>query len=105
MSEPGATASDRKLANYYDSTPGAGEWQEPESVSKPERLEVTLSVRFSPAEIAAIRCQAAAAGLKPTTYIRRCALAAEQPPLDRARIARSVDALSRDLDDLRQVAS
>ncbi|MGH3502948.1 MAG: plasmid mobilization protein [Nocardioidaceae bacterium] len=66
---------------------------------------MTLSVRFTGAEIATIRSRAAAAGFKPTTYIRQCVLAAEQPPIDRARIARIVDALSRDLDDLRQAAS
>lgn len=105
MNESGTTASDRELADYYDRTPDLGEWEEPQPVSEPERLEVTLSVRFTPAEIATIRSQAADAGLKPTTYIRQCALAAEQPSIDRARIARTVDALSRDLDDLRQVAS
>lgn len=105
MSDPGANASDRDMADYYESHHGRDEWDEPEPVDKSERLEVTLSVRFTRAEIATVRSRAAAADLKPTAYIRQCALAAEQPPIDRARIARTVDALSRDLDDLRRAAS
>lgn len=107
MSKPDEGASDLELANYYDNAPENewDDWDEPESVEKPERLDVTLSVRFTPAEINAIRARAAAAGLKPTTYIRQCTLAAEQTPIDRARIARTVDALSRDLDELRRAAS
>lgn len=106
MTEPGAEASDRELADYYDHAASTGdEWGEPEPVDKPERLDATLSVRFSPTEISAVRSRAAEAGLKPTTYIRHCVLAAEQFPLDRERIARTVDALSRDLDDLRRATS
>jgi hypothetical protein len=105
MSEPGASAGDRELADYYERHRESDEWGEPESVSKPERLDVTLSVRFTPAEIARIRSRAVEAGLKPTAYIRHCALAVEAPPIDRTRLARSVDALARDLDDLRRAAS
>lgn len=106
MSEPGPTADDRELADYYDRTHDRDDaWGEPEPVTAPERLDVTLSVRFTPSEIAAIRSQAAALGMKPTAYIRQCTLAAEAPPIDRARIARTVEALSRDLDDLRRAAS
>ena len=105
MSDPGANASDRELADYYDHAPTEDDWGEPEPIDKSERLEVTLSVRFTPAEIAAVRSRAAAAGLKPTSYIRQSVLAAEQAPVDRARLARTVDALSRDLDELRRAAS
>lgn len=104
MSEPTADASDHELAEHYDRHRDGGEWGEPEPVSKPERLEVTLSVRFTPAEIATIRSRATAAGLKPTAYIRQCTLAAEEPPVDRARLSRTLDALVRDLDDLRRAA-
>lgn len=104
MSEPKADASDRELAEHYDRQREGGDWGEPEPVSKPERLEVTLSVRFTSAEIATIRSRAAAAGLKPTAYIRQCTLASEEPPIDRGRISRTVDALARDLDDLRRAA-
>lgn len=104
MTEPKAEASDRDLAEHYDRQRDDGDWSEPEPVSKPERLDVTISVRFTAAEIAAIRSRASAAGLKPTAYIRQCTLATAEPPLDRARINRTVDALARDLDDLRRAA-
>jgi hypothetical protein len=105
MSEPGASASDRELVDYYEQHHEPDEWDKPEPIGKPERLDVTLSVRFTPAEIEHIRARAAEAGIKPTAYIRQCTLAAEALPIDRARLARSVDALSRDLDDLRRAAS
>ncbi len=104
MTEPSPAASDAELAEYYDRHRDLTEWGEPQPVEKPERLDVTISVRFTPDEIATIRAQAETVGLKPTTYIRRCVLAAEQPPIDRARLSRTVAALSRDLDDLRRAA-
>jgi hypothetical protein len=104
MSEPGPTATDAELADYYNSRHDGADWAEPQPVQRPERLDVTISVRFTPAEIAAIRSRAAAVGLKPTAYIRRCALAEEQPPIDRAELSRSLAALSHDLDDLRRTA-
>ncbi|MDN5797757.1 MAG: hypothetical protein L0H79_18695 [Intrasporangium sp.] len=104
MSDPKAEAGDRELADHYDreEDPAQGDWGEPEPLRKPERLDVTLSVRFTPSEIATIRSRAEAAGLKPTAYIRQCSLAAERAPIDRALITRTVDALARDLDDLRR---
>lgn len=102
MSEPGPHATDAELAGYYDQHRDAGAWGEPTATSR-ERLDVTISVRFTTAEIAAIRARAEAAGLKPTAYIRRVALAGEGPPLDRAQLSRLIDALSRDLEDLRHV--
>lgn len=102
MNEPKANATDRELADFYDAHRDREDWEEPEPVSRPERLEVTLSVRFTRAEISTIRTRAAAAGLKPTAYIRACAVAADQPPADRAAISRTVDALARDIDDLRR---
>ncbi|MGH3781703.1 MAG: plasmid mobilization protein [Pseudonocardiaceae bacterium] len=104
MTEPGPAGTDAELAEYYDQHRDLTDWSEPLSMPKPERLEVTISVRFTPAEIATIRARAEAAGLKPTTFIRRCALADEQPPIDRGRLSRSVAALSRDLEDLRCAA-
>lgn len=104
MNEPEMTADDRALADYYEEHHDSDEWAEAEPVSKSERLDVTLSVRFTSTEIEHIRAQAAVAGLKPTTYIRQCALADEAPPIDRARLARSVDALSREVEDLRRAA-
>ncbi|MGH9062553.1 MAG: plasmid mobilization protein [Acidimicrobiales bacterium] len=103
MSEPTSTATDAELADYYDQHRD-GDWSEPQPVQRPERLDVTISVRFSSAEIAAVRAQAEAAGLKPTSYIRRCALAPEGPPIDRGELSKSVAALSRDLEHLRRAA-
>ena len=105
MSEPGADATDAELADYYDQHGEMDEWNEPEPVAKPDRLDVTISVRFTAAEIADIRARAEAANLKPTTYIRRCALAADTQPIDRVRLKRMLVALSNDLDDLKRVAS
>jgi hypothetical protein len=78
MTEPGPDATDAELADYYDQHRNLTGWSEPEPLQGPERLDVTISVRFTPAEIAAIRARAEAANLKPTAYIRRCALADEQ---------------------------
>lgn len=105
MSEPERTAPDRELADYYDQAGvDDNDWAPPSTLEKPARLDVTISVRFTSSEIEALRARAAAAGLKPTAYIRRSALAAESSPIDRARLQRSVKALSRDLDELRQTA-
>lgn len=105
MTEPGPGATDAELAEYYDQHRQVTGWSEPQPTPPPGRLDVTISVRFTPTEIAAIRARAEAAGLKPTTYIRRCALVDEQPPIDRGNLSRAVEALSRDLDNLRQAAA
>jgi hypothetical protein len=104
VTEPGEGATDNELAGYYDQHPGEGKWGEPEPLQRPDRLEVTISVRFTRAEVAAVRARAEAAGLKPTAYIRRCALEVEEPPIDRGKLSQSVAALSRDLEDLRRAA-
>lgn len=103
MTEPGPAASDAELADYYDQNRELPAWREPEPVQT-ERLDVTISVRFTSAEIAAIRVRAEAVGLKPTTYIRQSALTDEQPPIDRAQLSRTVAALARDVEDLRRAA-
>ncbi len=105
MTEPGTAATDVALADYYDQHRDHPGWGEPRPAAKPQRLDVTISVRFTPAEIATIRTRAEAGGLKPTAYIRQCALNAEQPPIARTQLSRTVAALSRDLDDLRRTAS
>lgn len=102
--EPGPAATEAELADYYDEHHDLPEWGEPQPFTRPERLDVTISVRFTAAEIATIRVRAEAADLKPTTYIRRCALVSDQPTIDRAGLSRTVAALSRDLDDLRRTA-
>lgn len=103
MTDPGPGATDAELADYYEQHRDA-DWREPEPLQRSERLDVTISVRFTRAEVAAIRSRADAAGLKPTAYIRRCATDAEELPIDRGRLTRSVAALSRDLEDLRRAA-
>lgn len=105
MTEPSPDTTDAELAEYYDQHRDLTEWGDPRPVDRSERLDVTISVRFTPSEMATIRARAEAADLKPTTYIRRCALDTEQPPIDRGRLARTVAALARDLDDLRRAAS
>ena len=104
MTEPSPDATDAELAEYYEQRRDLTEWRESQPVERSERLDVTISVRFTSAEMANIRARAEAADLKPTTYIRRCALDAEQPPIDRGRLSRTVAALARDLDDLRRAA-
>jgi predicted DNA binding CopG/RHH family protein len=104
MTEPGTEATDAELADYYDRHRDLTTWGEPEPKRAAGRLDVTISVRFSADELAAVRARAEAAGLKPTTYIRRLVLTADEAPLDRTRLARTVDALTRDLDDLRRMA-
>lgn len=101
MSEPGPDVTDAELAEYYDQNRDQASWAQPRPVSS-NRLEVTISVRFTAAEIAAIRIRAEAAGLKPTAYIRRLALTGEQPPLDRGQLSSLVEVLTRDLENLRQ---
>lgn len=92
---------DRAVAASYERDGvNLADWHEPELLRKPSRLDVTLSVRFSADEIAKIRRYAEQAGLKPTTYIRQCVLAAGRPPLDRERLTRAVNAMAKELDDL-----
>ncbi|TIC89102.1 hypothetical protein E8D34_00940 [Nocardioides sp. GY 10113] len=58
------------------------------------RRNVTISVRFSDAEIAELRARAEAAGAKVTSFIRAAALEATQP-IDRAEL----EALAREVED------
>lgn len=70
-------------------------------MQRPERLEATISVRFSPGEIEPVRARAGAAGREHTADVRRCVAALERPPIDRGELSRSVAAPSRDLEELR----
>lgn len=104
--EPGPEATEAQLADYYNAHPEAvANWGPAQPIERSERLDVTISVRFSPAEIATLRARAQAAGMKPTAYIRQSALEAQQNPLDRARLKRALTALSQDLEDLQTMAS
>lgn len=90
------------MANYYDNAPESewDDWADLEPVDKPERLDVT--------PVGALhRCRDRRYPVPCGycwTHIRRCTLAAERTPIDRARIARAVDALSHDLDELRRAS-
>lgn len=74
------------------------DWGEPVPVTV--RREVTISVRFSAEEIAAIRRRAQAAGMKVTAYIRQAAASGEVQ-VDREKVARAVAAVTADLDRVR----
>lgn len=77
-----------------------GDWGEPVPVTV--RRNVTISVRFSADEIAAIRRKADAAGMKVTAYIRQAALSGGEA-IDRDKVARAVAAVSNDLDHVRRL--
>lgn len=78
--KPVTDMTEAELADYYhehrkdiDSMFG-----KPEPAPRPgrERLDVTISVRFTSGELAEIRKRAEIEGMKATAYIRRCVLAA-----------------------------
>jgi uncharacterized protein (DUF1778 family) len=72
---------------YYERQDEDGDWDEPEPLDKPARLEVTLSVRLTREELEAVRTAAEQAGIKPTAFIRQAAVEAlSRRPVDRARL-------------------
>jgi hypothetical protein len=72
---------------YYERRHEDGDWDEPERLDKPVRLDVTLSVRFSREELEAVRTAAEQAGIRPTAFIRQAAVeAVSRRPVDRARL-------------------
>jgi predicted DNA binding CopG/RHH family protein len=66
--------TEAELAEHYDTHRDADEWGESEHVERPERREVTISVRFTEREITEIRDRAEQVGMKPTAYIREVVL-------------------------------
>ena len=87
------------MSDFEDMTEiNDADWGEP--VPATVRRNVTLSVRFSDEEIAAIRAEAA--GMKVTAYIRQAATSAGET-IDREKVARAVDAVSSDLERVRQL--
>lgn len=75
------------------------DWGDP--VPAMVRRNVTISVRFSADEIAAIRQHADAAGMKVTAYIRQAALSSGKPSTEpRLREPR---AASNDLDRIKRL--
>ncbi len=72
--DPTAGMTDAQLAEYcHARRDETEEWDAPEPISRPARLDVTISVRFSAEEIAAVRERARDAGMKPTAFIRQAA--------------------------------
>lgn len=87
--------SERELADYYNETEDLSEFEleQPERVTV--RRAVTISVRFSEEEIAALRERADAAGVKVTSFIRAAALEATAP-VDLAALSELARALEQD---------
>ena len=88
----GEQTSEAELAEvYYERRHADSDWNEPEALEKPARLDVTLSVRFTREELQAVRGAAERAGLKPTAFIRQAAVEAlARTPVDRARLERDL---------------
>lgn len=98
---PEETTSAADLAEFYDAHRDDKEmWDEPEPVAKSERLDVTLSVRFTRSEIARIREAAESANVKPTTLIREAALN-HVLPVDVKRLSADLDRLAELVSDAR----
>jgi uncharacterized protein (DUF1778 family) len=78
--------SEAELAAFYNETEGLSEFdlEHPESVTV--KRSITISVRFSIDEIAALRERAEAAGVKVTSFIRAAALEATSP-VERAALS------------------
>jgi hypothetical protein len=85
--QPGPRSDADIAEHYYERRHEAGDWDEPEPLDKPARLDVTLSVRFTREELQAVRAAAERAGIKPTAFIRHAAVEAlSGRPVDRARV-------------------
>lgn len=95
MRESRGSAGEAQLAQaYQESRDLSGFESEGERVEV--RRNVTISVRFSDAEIEALRREAEAAGAKLTAYIRAAALQASHP-IDRKRLQAALRAVSDDV--------
>ncbi|GAB7003709.1 hypothetical protein JCM18899A_11800 [Nocardioides sp. AN3] len=93
MADPTAGMTEAELADYYNQTQDVSDFDLGEEVPITVRRNVTISVRFSQEEIAALRASADKAGVKVTSYIRAAALEASNP-VDRATLSE----LARDLE-------
>ena len=63
--DPTEGMTEAQLAEYYHARrDDAEEWEAPEPISRPGRLDVTTSVRFTAEEIAAVRERAGDAGMR-----------------------------------------
>lgn len=94
--------SEDELAEYYYAHRDDEDmWGGPEPIERPDRLDVTLSVRFSRAEIEAIRAAAERAGKKPTAFVRAAAMN-HAHPIDRQRLSADLDRLAELVGDARE---
>jgi uncharacterized protein (DUF1778 family) len=92
--------TEAELAEHYNETSDVSDFEgtaEPVEV----RRDVTISVRFSEDEIAALRERADIAGTRVTAFIRAAALEAEHP-VDRAAVARLATAVEQQAHQLRK---
>lgn len=82
------------LADFYNETEDLSGFDEKNAVPVTVRRSVTISVRFSDAEIAELRARADKAGVRVTSFIRAAALEASGP-VDRDELGE----LARDLEE------
>lgn len=85
--------TEAELAEYYNRTQDTSGFDEGEEVPITVKRNVTISVRFSVEEIAALRAHAEQAGVKVTSFIRAAALETTNP-VDRVALGE----LARDLE-------
>jgi hypothetical protein len=96
MSDRTQRVSEAELADYYNRTHDVSEFDESAALPVEVRRNVTISVRFSDEEMDALRCEAEAAGVKVTAYIRAAALQASLP-VDRKKLRAALKAVSDDV--------
>ena len=93
-------ASEAELADYYDRTHDLSGFDlHPEEIIPPHgRLDVTISVRFSPDEIDFLRAEAERAGMKVTAFIRALALQHARGAVgDRAALRQQLTTVANEL--------
>lgn len=88
--------SEAELAEHYDRTHDVSEFDEGAAYPAEVRRNITISVRFSDAEIEALRHEADAAGVKVTAYIREAALQGSSP-VDQKRLRAALKAVADDV--------
>ncbi len=94
MSDKTKQMTEAQLAEYYDQTHDVSEFDEDAAYPTEVRRNVTISVRFSEEEIARLRAQADALGMKVTALIRSAALE------DRESVLRALTQLEKQAQQL-----
>lgn len=100
--------TEAELAQYYDRTHDLSEFdlEHPEPLTPArQRLDVSISVRFTPEEIDLLRARAEQSGMKVTALIRALAVQHQgEPVVDVPAVRRALAALTEQIADLtRQV--